>query len=342
MKRLFSATILSIILLVTINVYGQVTFAVDGFSTDFSGKIYISDTSQVFSKGWVEILDKKTKKQLIRVNSDELTFELHNGKLLANIKQSPYGEQSSIIYQDFNFDGKYDFAIMDGQNSCYHGPSYQVYLATANGFKLSADFTRLAQEYCGMFDADTKTKQITTMTKSGCCWHQYSLFIVQDNKPKAIKITEDDETNIPYSIYSEENWNGKKMVRYSKKNIDLTQEGVKPILTFTVDKNGKQIALFNLNNRTLNYAVISKENTVEFSYPITIVYQNPDFTFNSERNVLTFKNKNATYTIIEQDKNVTLQTNINGKAYTWVGNAQTKKGALHQLLTTRLDNVVIN
>ncbi len=331
------------LLLLTINLAnGQVIFTVDDFSKNFSGKIYISDTTQIFSKGWVAILDKKTKKQLIKVNSEELTFDIHNGKVLANIQESPYGEQSQIIYADFNFDGKNDFAIMDGQNSCYHGPSYQIYLSTANGFKLNPDFTRLAQQYCGMFDLNNKEKKINTMTKSGCCWHQYTEFVVENNKPKAIKIIEDDQTDIPYSIHSEEIWNGKKMVKSTTRTIDLEEEGIKPVLTFHIDKNGKEIVLFNINDRTLNYAVINKNNTAEFSYPIETVYQAPDLIFDSKQNVLTFKNKNTTYKIIDRGNNVGIEINIDGKIYKWAGNIQTKKGTVSDLLITRLDNVVIN
>jgi CRISPR/Cas system-associated endoribonuclease Cas2 len=29
------------------------------------------------------------------------------------------------------------------------------------------------------------------MTKSGCCWHQYSTFVVEDNKPKVVEIIEE-------------------------------------------------------------------------------------------------------------------------------------------------------
>ncbi len=94
------------------------------------------------------VYERKTKKQLIKVASDELALTLHDGKALANIKSLPYSEQSLIIYEDFNFDGKNDFAISDGQNSCYHGPSFKIYLASPKGFLLSNEFTRLAQEYC--------------------------------------------------------------------------------------------------------------------------------------------------------------------------------------------------
>lgn len=333
----------SLFLLITLNLtYGQVTFNVNNISKDYFGKIYISDTTEVFSQGWVAIFDKKSKKQIIKVNSEELTFSLHSGKLLANIKQLPYGEQSQIMYEDYNFDGKKDFAIMDGQNSCYHGPSFQIYLATSNGFKLNSEFTRLAQEYCGMFDVDSKAKKINTMTKSGCCWHQFSEFIVENNNPKVIKIIEEGGMDFPYSTYSEEVWNGKKMVKTIKTTLNLDEDGIKPVLRFHIDKNGKDIVLFNINDRTLNYAIIDKDSSVEFSYPIETVYQNPDFTYNKKENTIVFQNKNATYKIYNDTNKVGIQININGKLYDWSGNNLTKKGSFENLLVTKLDNVVIN
>lgn len=104
----------------------QAIFTVDGFAKEYYGKIEISDTTAVFSKGWVAIYDKKTDQQIIKVVSEALTLTLHNGKVAANIKSLPYGEQSSIMYEDFNFDGKKDFALMDGRNSCYGGPSFWI------------------------------------------------------------------------------------------------------------------------------------------------------------------------------------------------------------------------
>ena len=74
------------------------------------------------------IYQKKTNRQLIKINSDELVGDTEDGKIKANVHELPYGEQSAIIYEDFNFDDIKDFAIMDGQNSCYHGPSFQIYL----------------------------------------------------------------------------------------------------------------------------------------------------------------------------------------------------------------------
>lgn len=322
--------------------FAQVTFKVNNFSKDYYGKIFIADTSEVFSKGWIAIYDTKSQKQIIKVDAEELALSLHDGKALANIKQLPYGEQSSIMYEDYNFDGIKDFAIEDGQNSCYHGPSFKIYLGTKNGFKFSPEFTALAQNYCGMFQVDYKTKKISVMTKSGCCWHQFSEFIVENNKPKVIKIVEEDQMGYPYNNYSEENWDGKKMVLTSKRTINLDEDGIKTILSFTVDKNQKRVVLFNINDRTLNYVLIDKNDEVEFSYPINTVYQNPDFTLDRKNNTVTFKNKDVVYTIYDNNDSIGITINTGGKTYNWIGNSTTKKGKLTDITTTQLDNVVVN
>ncbi len=321
--------------------FAQTIFTVNNFSSDFYGKIEISDTSEVFSKGCIAIYDSKTNKQIIKVVSDELAISLHDGKVFANIKSLPYGEQSLIMYDDFNFDGKKDFAIEDGQNSCYHGPSFLIYLATDNGFILSEAFTRLAQEYCGMFQVDNYEKKISTMTKSGCCWHEYSEFIVENNKPKAIRITT-EEQDLAFNIFTEQTWNGKTMVKKTTKTIDTEQEGIQVIFSFVIPKNGKKIILYNINDRTLNYAFIHEDNTVEFSYPIETVYKNPDFKFDSSstNRSVTFTNKDATYKIYDLPSKLGIEIKVDGKIYNLVGDIQTRKGGLDNLLKVQLDNVV--
>jgi hypothetical protein len=333
---------LAIILLtiLTSATFAQKVFTIDNFSKSYYGKIQISDTSEVFSNGWVAIYDRKTNKQIIKVLSDELALTLHEGKAIANIKLLPYGEQSLIMYDDFNFDGKKDFAISDGQNSCYHGPSFKIYLGTEKGFLYSKEFTRLAQEYCGMFSIDTKAKKIYTMTKSGCCWHEYSEFILMNNKPKAIKIVT-EEQDMPFAIYTEEIWSGKSMVKKTVKTIDTEQEGIEVILSFKIQKNNKQIILYNINDRMLYYALVQKDSTVEFSYPVEAVYQNPDFQFDSTANNLSviFENKNAAYKVYERQNEIGITINVAGKTYNWIGDLHTKKGSLNRLRKVKLDNV---
>lgn len=319
----------------------QAIFTVDSFAEKYYGKLALSDTSAVFSKGWVAIYDRKTGRQMIKVDADELPLSLHDGKVLANIKSLPYGEQSVIIYEDFNFDGRKDFAICDGQNSCYHGPSFKIYLATDKKFSFNEAFTRLAQEYCGMFQVDYDTKTISTMTKDGCCWHEFSQFIVKDNKPFATNITSVDNY-LPFEIITEQTWNGKSMVKKTTKRIDLDQEGIKLILSFIIPENGKKVVLYNINDRTLNYAILRKDSIVEFSYPIETVYKNPDFKFDRtpDNRSVTFKNENATYKIYDKPTKLGIEITVNGKTYHMSGSYETKTGGLDRLLNIQLDNVV--
>lgn len=321
------------------NTSRKLVFLIDNFSDLYYGKVQIDDTSEVFSPGWVAIIDRKSNKELLRVSSEELALNLHDGEAMANIREIPYGEQSLIMYDDFNFDGKKDFAISDGQNSCYHGPSFRIYLASLKGFLYNKDFTRLAQEYCGMFDVDWEKKRISTMSKSGCCWHQFTEFMIVNNSPKEIlKITEDYA--FPFRTTTEETWNGKIMVKKSVKTMNPLDVDV--VLSFQVPKNGKQVMLYNLNDRMLYYALLRKDSTVEFSYPLEAVYQNPDFRFdNSAGNMsVSFKNKDASYKVYEKGNEIGITISVNRQVYHWVGLPASKEGSLDKLGTLKLDNVV--
>lgn len=326
-------------------VFGQKTLDVKDFSTDYYGKIYVADTSEVFSKGWVAIYEKKTHKQLIKVTSDELSVETEDGKAKANVKELPYGEQSAIIYEDFNFDGIKDFAIMDGQFSCYHGPSFQIYLAgkVKNKFVLSPAFTELAQEYCGMFEVDRAKKTISTMTKSGCCWHQMSEFIVVGNAPKAVKIVEEDMTQFPLSIVSTETWNGKKMVKTTVRAVDLTEENAIKILFSFKTQKGDEIVLMRSDDM-LFYFFIDEKRNVQLAYPTDSEEENPMFTAeaNVDRSTISFTNKGATYKIYETpDGKIGVRVDAGGKSSDIPGNSATRKGSLRQVTGETIANVTL-
>lgn len=311
--------------------HAQETYTITNLSEAFYAKITLEQPSEVFSKGNITIIDTKTDKALIKIESDDLALSLHDGKALANIKELPYGEQSVVMYEDFNFDGNKDLAIEDGQNSCYHGPSFQIYLADKGRFTLSPAFTRLAQEYCGMFDVDAENKQLHTMTKSGCCWHQYSIFTVKDNQPQAISIVEDDASTPPFFISTEEKWDGKKMVKTTTKSFDALDNPDAVVFSFQVAKNAKQVVLLNNGNDKLIYALLTKDGTVEFSYPATPDDPKAQFTLNnSPRRTLTFGNKTATYSLYEDPANhrVGITIQVDGKTYDWQGADNTQHGSL--------------
>lgn len=334
---------LILILIFAANVFAQRTFDVQDFSEDYYGKVYLEQPAEVFTKGWVAIYQKKTNKQLIKVEAEELVGDTQDGKIKANVKELPYGEQSAIIYEDFNFDGVKDFAIMDGQNSCYHGPSFQIYLAgkTKSSFALNAAFTKLAQEYCGMFEVDAANKKISTMTKSGCCWHQFSEFIVVNNQPKTVKIVEDDAMNFPFTTLSTQIWNGRQMVKTTKSEVDFENENLKKLLSFKTD-NGGEVILFS-NETQLYYAFINKSGNVDFGYPQTFGQEDdPIFMIDSKENLttLSFKNKNAVYKIYETaNEKVGVEVIVKGKKSNISGDIKTLKGNLRQIADANLENV---
>ncbi len=326
-------------------VFGQKTYDVQDFSKDFYGKIYITDPTEVFSKGWVAIYEKKIKKQLIKVNVEQLAVETEDGTAKANVKELPYGEQSAIIYEDFNFDSIKDFAIMDGQNSCYGGPSFQIYLAgkVKNRFVLNQAFTRLAQEYCGMFEVDQTKKMISTMTKSGCCWHQMSEFTVVGNTPKPVKIIEEDATKFPFVTVSTETWNGKKMVKTSLRTINFTDSDALVLFSFKTQKGGDEIVLLRTDD-VLHYVFINEKQNVELAYPTDSEQENPTFSLDSNENqtTLVFTNKGATYKIYEtENEKIGVQVDAAGKSSDISGNLATRKGSVRGLTSEKLANVIL-
>ena len=323
--------------------FGQKTFDVQDFSDDYYGKVYLEQPSEVFSKGWVAIYQKKTNRQLIKINSEELVGDTEDGKIKANVHELPYGEQSSIIYEDFNFDGIKDFAIMDGQNSCYHGPSFQIYLGgkLKGQFVLSKSFTRLAQEYCGMFEVNQEEKMISTMTKSGCCWHEYSDYKVINNIPRAVKTVEEDARNFPLLDVSTGTWNGKRMITTSARNLNFDDEELKVLLSFNIKNGEKQVVLYEYQSQ-LGYALINKNQNVEFAYPQDSPQEESNFQLDSKENptTLSFSNKKATYKIYQTaDGKIGVRVSVGGKMTDIPGDPNSLKGTLNELSARNLENL---
>jgi hypothetical protein len=148
--------------------------------TSYDVKVGLESSSATFAAGWIAIFDKKTRKELARVTSDALYRETETARQL-------------VAEGDFNFDGRADVAVMDGQKSCYGGPSFQVFLATRSGSLRKSDaLTRLAQEYCGLFQVDAKAKRLLTSGKGGCCWHEFSVFAMRGETPVAERVVTED------------------------------------------------------------------------------------------------------------------------------------------------------
>ncbi len=100
-------------------------------------------------------------KAYINYLPDELIDE--KKAAIPNRKELSYGLQRILIYEDFNFDGIKDFAILNGNNSCYSGPSFDIYITGKNDQVVYNDeFSALSNDYCGMFEVDVKAKRLYT------------------------------------------------------------------------------------------------------------------------------------------------------------------------------------
>ncbi|WP_415869231.1 XAC2610-related protein [Burkholderia ubonensis] len=88
-----------------------------------------------------------------------------------------------------NFDGHDDFGVQTGHEGSYGGPSYDVYVFDPNGgkFILNDAMSELTRSSLGFFDVDTKNKRLRTLGKSGCCYHETTVYRVERNRPVAVE-----------------------------------------------------------------------------------------------------------------------------------------------------------
>ena len=309
----------------------QATFTVDNFSDEYFGKIHLDGEGfkeysdfVSSSKGWIAIFDKKTNRQLIGVDAYGLHVSLHKGKALANIKELPYGEQSEIEYADYNFDGKKDFALMDGRDGCYGGSSFQIYLATDNGFEFSSEFSYLTKGNCYV-SVDHANKQIHTGTKGSCCWHLDETYVVENNLPVLIKSVVSDSRNSS-TMYVEKSFvNGK--IAVTKISFD-DEDDVFYSFEFS---NKKKMRLLGKGGSLL-YIFTDKDGTVEL-----LTRDDAQFRYSKKENVLRFENGKTTYAITADGIIVT----NSGKKFDMKAVPATRKGSLAHILENKFWNVSI-
>ena len=331
----------------------QQTYAVEDFSDKYYAKLYVYQNDSDDYEGWVAVYNKETNKQLAKVEIDRLYFDLNDdGNVKANVMELPYGEQSVLIHDDFNFDGEKDFALMNGQNSCYGGPSFDIYLYYNGKLTYSSNFSELSNSYCGMFDYSAKEERIYTMVKSGCCWHQYSEYTVENNEPKAIRITTYDHwTKPPYSLtVTEQTWDGEAMVeKVIGKEINLSSLGENDLIPFSFQlENGKWVLFVDHmsaeeDRASTRYTFTNEEGAVELEYP------SPDenrkfasfvYTEDGKNYTCSFSNGNARYTVYDYSapsRKLGVKVTVKGKTYDLKGKPETATRSLRVI--AECDNV---
>jgi hypothetical protein len=194
-----------------------------------------------------------------------------------------------------------------------------------------------------MFNVIPNKQQLKTMTKSTCCWHQYSTYIIKNNKPKVIEIIE-EHYNHPLITLDIQKWNGKKMIRTQENQLNLDPKDSKMLVSFKISNN-RQIHLFQMYG-LLNYVVLNDKNNIELILPENINDSKIRFFLNAKDDSyqISFKNYGFEYTIYENAVNKigllvrrkgVLQQNI-------AVDYDSKTGSLKSLLTEKLDNLILN
>lgn len=333
---------------------------INNFSDKYYAKVFVTEKTDNYREiGIIAIYDIKTDKELVKVDSDDVSVEFDDdGKVKINVHELPYGEQSLIMYEDFDFDGVKDFAIKDGNTSGYGGPSFQIYLDKKGKLIHHEGLTELAHDYLGMFYVNNKNKTIETMSKSGAAWHSYSTFKIINGKVILTNLIEEDARYYPFFIIEETKISkGKKTVE-KRISIDDINEVMKEypndmnkILDFQITENKKRVFVYTDSLDNLYYVLIKDKNIVEFLYPALENIRNSTekenkFQLDKSKKILTFSNKSAKYIIYQkEDKgkitDIGILVETNGKKYDLKGNIKTLEGSLDTLLNPNITNLEI-
>ncbi len=297
---------------------------------DFSSKYYAEITFVGGEQEEQHKIDiKKTGSAKIVASTKSMLSDYILENLKSNVAVLPYGNHSIIIFDDFNFDGKDDIAIRTGNFGCYGGPSYEVFIFDGKVFRENAKFTDLASSYCGFFDYDPETRLIRTMAKSGCCWHEFSTFKLQNGDPVLQKRLTREVGAGPYFNMTEETWiNGKKHVEESKYLVEELSDRDR-IFSFRT-ASGKLMQLIDYNE-SLVYIFSGKEEKIELMYSETFIY---DRTTNS----VNFTNKDAYYSIF-RDR---IEVNHKGRKTVIQAVEGSQKGSLKEIYARFKDQSLSN
>lgn len=293
------------------------------FSDKYTGVVSVIHDGEEETNCTVTLYDKKGTK-IFSEPAFLSEYDLDEGnRARTNVKELPYGEQSILIFEDFNFDGHEDIALRTGFFSCYGGPSYAIYLAKGTGFVYSESFSELGQNYCGMFQVDTDKKQLHTMTKSGCCWHEFATYEVHNDTVVPVEVIEEHYSGmfVDYTVSKRENGKMKDSFYQVFETGDK-----KPEFMLELD-NGKKMYLTTGMNDDLYYVFTDRDHKVELAYNGAIVYRKKDRTFS-------FTNLKTTYIVSEKE----ILIKDAGKEYR-LNKVKERQGAFSNLDVSAFTNV---
>lgn len=301
----------------------QTRYLLDDFSDRYHATVDIhpEDQDAVFKRADIRVYDSHSQQELIHLEVEELVFE----------------EGEVIQAMDVNFDGVDDLVIQDGQNSCYHQASYQIYLQIGNQLIQHEALTRLAQVNCGLFEIDPQSKTITTRAKSGCCWHETVRYTLVDDQPQPIESIVYDGTHRPYQLMRIRTWKGNEVKERTEKRLSATPPDIQPICSFEMKKSKKKVLVFGYGQE-LHYAFLTQDELVEFSYPIEDAPNKTNFLFKQhpEEYRLSFQNGSAQYVIYQirqasAPNKIGIEVSYQNKLHDLQGDPRTITGSLTKL-----------
>lgn len=316
------------------------TYTFQNFSDRYTATLEIQDNDEVFRPGIVRIHDAKGGALVVEVRSDELVLDTADGQAKTNVHELPYGEQSLIVADDFNFDGIPDLAVMDGQFGCYHGPSYQVYLGTATGLAHDDALTALAQDNCGLFQVDRTAKQLSTMTKSGCCWHAFSTYAYVNGELEEIHHAEEDATGDAPGVIATSGWDTRqgKRVEFSRKQwVGDQDDQLLVLMSFKLSPSGKRIVLYADKSVGRLYYASLQGGTVALLYP----QDEGGFDYSPKADRLSFQHGDTGYAVIgpRGAGGLHMEVSVRGKTTKLTADAASLQGGLTALQDASLDNL---
>lgn len=160
-----------------LSVIGSLCFAQNHFElNDISEKYNVNidiatcSKNECFGKTTIILKDKNTSEIFPRISSDNFTFNIEPDSLNSkNIKLAD--EIVPFIFEDFNFDGYQDVALINASSRNSTQFLYDIFIfeAAEKQFLLNNGMTALVKENFTMLTVDSERKRLIAHLKSGCC-----------------------------------------------------------------------------------------------------------------------------------------------------------------------------
>ena len=176
--------------------WAQNHFELNEISENYHVSIDIAtcNEKECFGRSSVSLTDKKTSEKFPTLISDNFTFTIETDSL--NLKMAKFDNESpSLIFEDFNFDGFEDVALINrsSENSIY---DIYIFDSIQKQLLMNEGMTTLVKGNFAMFTVDSERKRLIIHLNSGCCLHitkEYN--VIPERAPLKVYEFEEDTRN---------------------------------------------------------------------------------------------------------------------------------------------------